>query len=140
MTVSAAFMLASAAIIFALGAVHLLYTFRGRKLTPRDPALQTAMTQVSPVISRETTMWKAWVGFNASHSMGALLFGLVYGWFALAHPAQLFASWFLLAVGFAMLAGFIALGRVYWFSVPFRCIVLATVLYGAALVAVATGA
>ena len=43
-------------------------------------------------------------------------------------------------VGLAMLGGYAFLGRTYWFSVPFRCIVLATVLYGAALVAVATGA
>ncbi len=28
------------------------------------------MQQVSPVITRQTTMWKAWVGFNASHSYG----------------------------------------------------------------------
>jgi hypothetical protein len=27
-------------------------------------------------------MWKAWVGFNASHSYGAILFGLVYGYLA----------------------------------------------------------
>ncbi|MET0733212.1 MAG: hypothetical protein ABW054_09105, partial [Casimicrobiaceae bacterium] len=129
MTLPAAFVLSSAAIIFALGAIHLLYTFSGRKLTPRDPALQTAMAQVSPVLTRQTTMWKAWIGFNASHSMGALLFGLVYGWFALVSPAQLFASWFLLAVGFAMLAGLAALGRAYWFSVPFRCICVAFACY-----------
>ncbi|MET0204989.1 MAG: hypothetical protein ABW276_11830 [Casimicrobiaceae bacterium] len=129
MTLPAAFVLSSAAIIFARGAIHLLYTFSGRKLTPRDPALQTAMAQVSPVLTRQTTMWKAWIGFNASHSMGALLFGLVYGWFALVSPAQLFASWFLLAVGFAMLAGLAALGRAYWFSVPFRCICVAVACY-----------
>jgi hypothetical protein len=23
-------------------------------------------------------MWKAWVGFNVSHSMGLMLFGLIY--------------------------------------------------------------
>lgn len=135
MSLPAAFLLTSAAIIFALGAIHLLYTFRGPKLTPRDPALQTAMAQVSPVLTRQTTMWKAWVGFNASHSMGALLFGLVYGWFALVNPAQLFASWFLLAVGFAMLAGLVALGRAYWFSVPFRCICVAFGCYVAAILA-----
>jgi hypothetical protein len=70
---------ARAAIILLLGLIHLLYTFRGPKLNPRDAALETRMKEISPVVTRETTMWKAWVGFNASHSYGAILFGLVYG-------------------------------------------------------------
>jgi hypothetical protein len=36
----------SAAVIFALGILHLLYTFRGPKLRPRDAALQSAMQAV----------------------------------------------------------------------------------------------
>jgi hypothetical protein len=68
---------ASAAIILLLGLLHLLYTFRGSKLHPRDPELAERMREISPVISRETTMWKAWIGFNASHAYGATLFGLV---------------------------------------------------------------
>jgi hypothetical protein len=126
-------MAASAAIILALGLVHLLYTFHGEKLTPRDPMLQAAMRVVSPVLTRETTMWKTWVGFNASHSLGAILFGLVYGYLALAHGNFLFASAFLLAVGFGMLAGLAALGYAYWFSIPFRGICLALALYVAAV-------
>src|SRR5438309_371757 len=83
-------MVLSASIIFTLGVVHLVYTFSGPKLTPRDPALQISMSQISPVITKETTMWRAWVGFNASHSMGAILFGLVFGFLALAHGQLLF--------------------------------------------------
>ena len=93
------------------------------------------MKIVSPVITRQTTMWKAWVGFNASHSFGALLFGAVYGYLALAHGAFLFSSPFLLALGALLLAGYIALGKLYWFSVPYRGILLASALYAAGLVA-----
>ena len=125
---------ASAAIILLLGLIHLLYTFRGTKLHPRDAALQARLKEVSPVITRETTMWKAWVGFNASHSFGAILFGLVYGYLALAHSAFLFQSTFLLLLGLLLLAGYVFLGKVYWFSVPFRGIVLSAALYVAALV------
>ncbi len=78
-------------------------------------------------------MWKAWIGFNASHSYGAMLFGLVYGYLALAHAPFLFASPFLLAVGLVLLGGYGLLGWQYWFSVPFRGIALATALYVAAL-------
>jgi len=125
---------ASAAIILLLGLVHLLYTFRGTKLHPRDAALQARLKEVSPVITRETTMWKAWIGFNASHSYGAILFGLVYGYLALAHASFLFQSTFLLLLGLLLLAGYVFLGKVYWFSVPFRGIVLSTALYVAALI------
>ena len=54
-------------------------------------------------------MWRAWVGFNASHSMGLILFGLVFGFLALAQDHLLFHSPFLLFVGLAMLGGFVAL-------------------------------
>jgi hypothetical protein len=66
-------MVLSASIILTLGVVHLVYTFWGPKLMPRDPALQISMSQISPVITKETTMWRAWVGFNASHSVGLIL-------------------------------------------------------------------
>jgi len=125
---------ASAAIVLLLGLLHLLYTFRGSKLHPRDAALEARMKEVSPVLTRQTTMWKAWVGFNASHSYGAILFGLVYGYLAVAHGSFLFQSPFLLVVGLCLLAGYVFLGKVYWFSVPFRGIVLSTVLYVASLV------
>lgn len=125
---------ASAAIIFSLGALHLAFTFRGPKLLPRDRELIVRMQAVSPVISGETTMWKAWIGFNASHSFGALLFGAVYGYLALAQGVLLFHSPFLLLTGLALLGGYVFLGARYWFSVPFRGILAATALYVAALV------
>jgi len=124
----------SAAIILLLGLIHLLYTFRGPKLRPRDAELEARLEQVSPVITRETTMWKAWVGFNASHSYGAIFFGVVYGYLALAHSAFLFQSTTLLAVGALLLAGYTFLGKRYWFSIPLRGIVVALVAYLGALV------
>jgi hypothetical protein len=124
----------SAAIILLLGLIHLVYTFSGTKLHPRDAALQARLKEVSPIITRETTMWKAWIGFNASHSYGAILFGLVYGYLALLHSSFLFQSTFLLLLGLVMLAGYAFLGKAYWFSVPFRGIVLSTALYVAGLI------
>ncbi len=122
-------MAASAGIILLLGSIHLAITFSGNKLSPRSAALMTGMQEISPVISKETTMWKAWIGFNASHSMGAILFGLVYGYLALAHSQLLFHSPYLLLVGLAMLLGLVTLGKLYWFSVPFIGIGIALVCY-----------
>jgi len=127
-------MAGSAAVLFLLGLLHLVYTFHGPRLLPRDAELQERMKSVSPVITRETTMWKAWIGFNASHSFGAMLFGLVYGYLALFHPAFLFQSAFLLGVGFVLLGAYTFLGVRYWFSIPFRGILLSLVLYAFALI------
>jgi hypothetical protein len=128
-------MVLSASIIFTLGVVHFVYTFWGPKLTPRDRALEVSMGQISPVITKETTMWQAWVGFNASHSMGLILFGLVFGFLALAQGQLLFQSPFLLVVGLAMLGGLVVLCKAYFFSVPLTgvCISLACYIASIAL-------
>lgn len=131
---SSYFIAAAAAIILALGLLHLFYTFRGNKFDPRDAALKQRMQEVSPVITRETTMWRCWIGFNASHSVGAMLFGLMYAYLPLAQADMFFKSPFLIGAGLAMLAGLVALGRLYWFSIPRRGIIAATVLYVLGLV------
>jgi len=126
---------ASAAVIFVLGLLHLIYTFHGPKLLPRDRDLPAQMQRSALVLTRETTVWRAWIGFNASHSLGAMLFGTVYGYLALAKPAMLANSPYLLTVGGALLLAYAWLGRRYWFSVPFRGIVLALLLYAAGVIA-----
>src|SRR5580692_4685562 len=108
-------MVLSASIVFTLGVFHLAYTFWGPNLTPRDPALQISMAQTSPVLTNETTMGRCWVGFNATHSMGLILFGLVFGFLALAHGPMLFQSPFLLAVGLATLSGLVMICKLYFF-------------------------
>src|SRR5215471_9752722 len=122
-------MILSASIAFTLGAVHLIYTFWGSNLTPRDPALQVSMSRISPVLTKETTMWRCWVGFNASHSLGLILFGLVFGYLALAHDQLLFRSPFLLLVGLVMLACLIVVCRLYFFRAPLIGVSISFVFY-----------
>jgi hypothetical protein len=74
-------------------------------------------------------MWRCWVGFNASHSFCLIFFGALYGYLAMRHSAFLFHSWFLLALGLVLLLGYAALAKLYWFTTPFRGVVVATVLY-----------
>jgi len=124
----------SAVIIAVLGSIHLFYTFRGSHFDPRDSELKARLMTVSPVISRETTMWRTWIGLHASHSYGLILFGAVYGYLAIWHSGFLFQSWFLLAIGFLLLVAYAVLGKLYWFRIPFRGVVLAAILYGLGLV------
>jgi len=127
-------MVLSASIIFALGLIHLVYTFWGPNLTPRDPALQISMSQIAPRITKETTMWRGWIGFNASHSMGLILFGLIFGFLALAHAPLLFHSPFLLAVGLATLVGYVVLSKLYFFRVPLTGVAISLACYVASIV------
>jgi hypothetical protein len=126
---SSAFIAASAAIILFLGLSHLLYTFRGPLLRPRDPDLTAKMMTVPLVISQETTVWRAWIGFNATHSFFLILFGAVYGYLAIRQSEFLFRSGFLLALGFALLLSCAVVARLYFFTSPFRGVALAAVLY-----------
>jgi len=126
-------MVFSASIVLTLGVLHLVSTFRGPGLTPRDPALQISMRQSSPVMTNETTMWRCWVGFNASHSMGLILFGLVFGYLAFAHSQLLFRSPFLLVVGLAMLGGIVVLCKVYFFSWPLKGVSISLACYVASI-------
>ena len=127
-------MVLSASIVLTLGVVHFVYTFWGQELTPRDHALQISMSQISPVIAKETTIWRCWVGFNASHSMGLILFGLVFGFLAVAHSRLLFQSPFLLTVGLAMLGGLVVLCKLYFFSAPLAGISVALACYVGSIV------
>jgi hypothetical protein len=112
-----------------LGILHFVYTIRGPKLHPRDADLEARMMAVSPVISPQTTMWRAWVGFNLSHSLCLIFFGTLYSYLALRHSTFLVHSWFLLLLGFVLLLAYAILAKLYWFSVPFVGVVIAAFLY-----------
>ena len=125
---------ACAAITLYLGSMHLACTFFTDQLTPVDGQLETAMKQVAGRISSETTIWKAWVGFNVSHSMGLMLFGLIYGYLTLYRWDVLQKSYFLAGLGLVVLVSYVVLARVFWFSDPLIGASVATLLYVAGFV------
>lgn len=127
----AAYLLALAGMIyFALGAIHLWYTFYTRKFYPADPGLIDQMKAIAPRISNGTTVWKAWMGFNASHSTGAMFFG-----FALIYlPTVLGESAIFIAVAFINSLYYVWLARTYWFRIPLMGTGLAASLVLLALV------
>ncbi len=133
-TLASALLAASALVLFSLATAHLWITFFGTKLHPRDPELKARMEVAPVVLTTRTTMWKLWIGFNTSHSLGGMLFGLIYGYLAIAQAPLLFHDPFLLTVGFLLLASFAATGLRYWFYIPNRGIILSTILYIAGVV------
>jgi hypothetical protein len=60
-----------------LGTIHLLYTFFTNKFSSRNNTVDESMKTSSPLLTSHTTMWKAWIGFNASHSSGAIHIGFI---------------------------------------------------------------
>jgi len=66
------------AIYGLLGALHAVYTLLDirdpRRIVPDDPLVITAMQTSKIRLTRgESTVWQGWVGFNLSHSLGALM-------------------------------------------------------------------
>ncbi len=101
-----------------LGFIHLFYTFFTDKFSPRDPRVADAMKGTSLQLTRETTLWKAWIGFNASHSLGAILLAAVYLPLARSHFAVVQGSVWLSLVPVLFAAGYTFLSFRYWFSIP----------------------
>src|SRR5258708_29709240 len=111
-------MVGSAAILLALGTLHLVYTFWCPALRPRDPAVQALMSQTHLVLTRQTTMWRALVGVHPSHNIGGLLFCLVFGYLPLLHPHLAFPSPVLLVFPGGLLGGVVVLAQLHRFHVP----------------------
>ena len=123
-------------VIVAMGLAHFVYTFHGNKLQPVDANTIQQMKSGRLRITNETSVWKAWIGFNASHSMGAILFGALFSYLSLKHFTVVRESYFLQLVGVIFLGGFVLLARKYWFSVPYRGSLLAFVLFSAGVLGV----
>src|SRR3990172_5864898 len=114
----------------AFGLLHAAATpqtpAHAKGLSPRDPAVGDAMARDTILLTRRTTVWLAWVGFNLSHSLGLLLIGVVVvliGRTSASFQAQ--AAVFLpLAV--LVSATYVVLGVRYWFRTPIIGISLAS--------------
>jgi hypothetical protein len=117
-------------IFLLMGFLHAFYTFldigRPRRLVPQDPAVAAAMAASQLRLSRGgTTMWKAWVGFNFSHSVGVILFGAACVCTSYALGVMAIPAWILFfLVVFALL--YLGLSVVYWFRIPTLGLALAT--------------
>ena len=71
-----------ASILLILGVLHGVLTLQdlrdSRTFTPSDPALRSAMQESSIAVDPHTNLWKAWLGFNLSHSLGLVMFGVLF--------------------------------------------------------------
>jgi hypothetical protein len=127
-------------IYLLLGTLHALYTLLDirdpKRIVPDDPAVITAMQTSKIRLTRgESTMWQGWVGFNLSHSLGALMFGAACLIVAACFRVFAFSPWALFALA-AISAIYLLLALRYWFRIPVAgtgiatgCLAAAWVLY-----------
>lgn len=115
--------------LLMLGIIHLLYTFFTNKFSSRNNVVIHEMKISFPVLTKKTTIWRAWVGFNASHSIGVIFIAVINIFIALQHPIILHTSLFYLLFNLAVAIFYLWLAHKYWFTIPFAGILLANCCY-----------
>jgi hypothetical protein len=105
-----------------LGLAHALLTIRDlrtpRSFAPTDDNVRLAMVDARLRLAPQTTIWRSWLGFNLSHSLGLMVFGGLLTGIALrdfdfvAHSAFLKGSSVVVAVLYFWMA------VRFWFWLP----------------------
>jgi hypothetical protein len=119
-----------------LGGLHAIYTLldlrNPQRLVPVDPSVRHAMANSALRLSRGgTDMWRAWIGFNFSHSLGVLLLAALALWagFRINRlPVAIMPALTLIGGAYLLLA------LLYWFRIPAIGVALGTGCFAAAWV------
>ena len=115
-----------------LGLIHFLYVLNTKKFNAFDDKVTTAMQQTTPVLTKQTSMWQAWLGFNYSHSFGVLWVPLFYIPMAINHMSVLQQSLWLTALLPIIAMVYTVLSKRYWFKVPMVGSMIALLCFSAA--------
>ncbi|MDG1039500.1 MAG: hypothetical protein P8H13_10075 [Polaribacter sp.] len=122
-------------LIFAiLGSIHLLYTFFSNKFSSRNKQVLKEMKSSNPILTNETTIWKAWIGFNASHSSGAIFIGLINIYLAERFFESLITEPFFICINLLTVSFYLWLAKKYWFKIPFIGILITLICYISAII------
>lgn len=132
----AGFLILGGAIFGLLGGLHAIYTVldlrNPRWLVPVDPSVARAMANSSLKLSGgRTDMWRAWVGFNFSHSLGLLIVAALAFWAGSRTstlPVGIVPS--LTVIGCV----YLVLALLYWFRAPAIDVAIGTGCFAAAWV------
>jgi len=117
----------------ALGTVHLFFTLkdnrRPRYIVPVSDTLITLMKNEKLRLTSEGDMWRAWIGFNISHSMAVMMVGWAYLYIVLRYPDALITDPILLWTAPFLASVFALLSKRFWFSKPLIGSLLSAVLF-----------
>ena len=76
------------------------------------------MTETPLRLAPQTTIWKAWLGFNFSHSLGLLAFGTVFGGLAFRDFGMVAGNLFVQLSAVIVALIYLLLALRFWFWVP----------------------
>ena len=130
-----------ASIFLMLGVAHAIFSFQSQPdrgpLMPTSPAVRAAMAEVgglgmAPEI--ESTLFRAWIGFNLSHALGIIaISGILLTQILTDFGQAVDQAWFLVLVALAPLLYFL-LAVKYWFDKPRDGIAMGTLLLWAGVI------
>ena len=107
-------------LLFGLGhgAITLRDIRHPRSFTPRDPAVREAMQGSIVRFHRDLNLWKAWLGFNLTHSVGLIFFAAAFLHMGIFEPAVFASSLAIQATAVLMSAAYFVVSLKYFFSGP----------------------
>lgn len=129
MSIQQILIIIGASIFGLLGCVHLIYRFFTNKFEARDKLVTQAMNSTSPVLTDQTTLWKAWIGFNASHSLGAMLVTAFYLPLAILHAPLIEESGWFSFLPILVGVFYLYLAYKYWFKIPLIGIAISSLCF-----------
>ncbi|MEO0470257.1 MAG: hypothetical protein AAF206_11590 [Bacteroidota bacterium] len=123
------FIIIGSVIVSLMGAYHLYATYFTPLFTPNDPEMLDRMKRFHAPITDQTNLWRAWLGFNGSHSSGAIFFGSVNLMLAWSQPDWYASAWGLQVLNLMMLGFYIFLAKKFWFKLPLIGISLSSLFF-----------
>ncbi len=118
---SQVFLVLGGVILIVLGVVHGSLTVRDlaapRFFTPVD-GVRRQMSGVALRLHPDIDLWRAWLGFNLSHSLGLLVSGTAAVWLGWAHPAIYVDGLGPRLVPVAVAIVYLGLAMRFWFWAP----------------------
>ena len=98
------------------------------------------MQTATPILTRQVTMWNAWMGFNGSHSAGGIFIGVINFYMAIQYFPLLKADHFFFLFNILTLGFYVWLAKKYWFKTPLMGITMTLACYIISYIFILAGA
>jgi hypothetical protein len=116
------FLILGASIFLILGVFHGGLTLQDltnpSTFTPLDVELREAMQRSSIAIHPQANLWRAWLGFNLSHSLGLVMFGGTFLNIGLFHFSVFNQNLYLQICALLISITYLLMSLKFWFYKP----------------------
>jgi hypothetical protein len=89
-----------------------------KAFTPPDATLRQAMQQSSIRFRRDINLWRAWLGFNLTHSLGLGVFGATFLYVGILAPSVFASSLLVQSFAVVVSAAYLVVSIKYFFLHP----------------------